>query len=241
MPRCYLAFGGNSGDVAQTFTDCLDELARTPGVTRGRVSKFHRTEPVGTEAGDAFLNAASEIVTDLPPLALLDLLQRLELKHGRTREKHWGPRTLDLDLIFYGDEIIEEPRLTVPHPACWYRRFVLDPLAEIAAEVTHPVKEITVDELRERLLVRPLRIELCGGTAMERQELIAALSGEFPDIRFEQFSVETGPPTILAWLGAGDDESAWERLPIVPRLDLTKRHGAPLGALRDVVHSATGE
>ena len=123
MPRCHIALGGNLGDVEETFHWALARLGGTDPSTVTRVSSVFRTRPVGPHAGGEFTNAAAEIETDLEPLALLDLLQDLERRAGRTPGEHWGPRPLDLDLIFYADQMIDMPRLRVPHPACWYRRF----------------------------------------------------------------------------------------------------------------------
>src|SRR5690242_4451407 len=123
MPDCWIALGGNLGPVRQTFADALDLLRDAPGVSIREVSPIHQTRPVGSAAGSEYANAAAALTTDLAPLALLDLLLSIENRLGRVRETHWGPRTLDLDLLLYGSETIDLPRLTVPHPHLWYRRF----------------------------------------------------------------------------------------------------------------------
>src|SRR5437016_1241572 len=102
MPRCYISLGGNLGVVGDSFDAALNWLAKSSCNAVLAVSRYHRTEPVGTKAGGGFLNAAAEIDTPLSPLELLDLLQSIEMDLGRTRTTRWGPRTLDLDLIFYG-------------------------------------------------------------------------------------------------------------------------------------------
>ena len=117
---------------------------------------------MGTDAGGIFTNAAACLVTDLSPLKLLDLLQQIEEEFGRVRNLHWGPRPLDLDLLFYGRQVIHMPQLKVPHPGLWYRRFVLDPLVEIAADWKHPENAHSTAELRARLDQRPLVIDLEG-------------------------------------------------------------------------------
>jgi 2-amino-4-hydroxy-6-hydroxymethyldihydropteridine diphosphokinase len=220
-------------------------------------SSVHATRPVGEQAGSTFLNAAVRVNTRQPPLDLLDFLQTVESKLGRTRGIHWGPRTLDIDLIFYGDAIIEEQRLHVPHPACWYRRFVLDPLVEIAADFMHPVKRLTVHELRERLLQRPLQMALCGGEKSLRAGILKHLSTEFPDVQIFEWNAGTAQtsskPTFLAWLGPAkpvsnrpsrpgnspDDEIRFEALPLVPRLDVSNEHD-PQVFLHDVLRAALG-
>src|SRR5207249_4279779 len=107
----------------RAFDVALSRLVQTPGVCLARASPIFQTRPVGTSAGGPFFNAAVEIDSSLAPLDLLDLFQDLERRAGRTPGRtpriRWGPRPLDLDLIFYADEIIELPRLQVPHPACW--------------------------------------------------------------------------------------------------------------------------
>ena len=193
-----------------------------------RCSSVFRTRPVGPNAGGEFTNAVAEVETDLEPLVLLDLLQDLERRAGRTPDEHWGPRPLDLDLIFYTDQIIEVPRLRVPHPACWYRRFVLDPLAEIASDVRHPVKRLTVGELRLRLLRRPLVLALAGSSHAQRQslrdELLSTTSG-FEIFDWRTNAHQEGEPTIVAWLGPHEsvlsDAPAvdFQSLPLVSRLD----------------------
>src|SRR5262245_21273994 len=125
MPHCLIALGGNLGAVERSFEGALQRLADAPRCALVAASRLHRTAAVGTDAGPEFLNAAAEVATELAPLELLDLLQSIERDFGRIRGTHWGPRTLDLDLLFYGSEIIDLPRLVVPHPAVWHRRFVL--------------------------------------------------------------------------------------------------------------------
>lgn len=163
--RCFLALGGNVGDVAATLRAAWEQLAQVPGISALEFSALYRTPAVGDDAGGDFVNAAGSIETLLEPLALLDVLQRVESELGRTRSIVWGPRTLDLDLVFYGDRIVRNQRLTAPHPACWYRRFVLDPLADIGAGVIHPEHRVTIGALRERLLPRPLPVTLVGDPA----------------------------------------------------------------------------
>jgi 2-amino-4-hydroxy-6-hydroxymethyldihydropteridine diphosphokinase len=159
---CWIALGGNLGHVATTFDAALSRLQQVPGVQVVRSSRRYDTAPVGRAAGWRFLNAAAELQTALTPLALLDHLQEIEADLGRTRNARWGARTIDLDLLLWGEEIIDTPRLTVPHPALWQRRFVLDPLAEIAPEAWHPVFCLKVADLRGRLLARPFPLAIIG-------------------------------------------------------------------------------
>lgn len=245
MPLALLALGGNRGDIAATMDSTLRELSAHPRVTLTARSRLYRTRAVGSQAGDDFLNAAATIETALPPLELLDLLQLLEARHGRTREIHWGPRPLDLDLILYGDEIINHPRLRVPHPAGWYRRFVLDPACEIASDLIHPEKHVPLADLRSRLLPRPLTMRFAGGSETEREELIAALSQRTTSeqMHFDTWTPEErAGPTFLVWLGPDSDQQfTAEELPELPRLDVPENPTARVEFLGYVLDAALGE
>ncbi len=182
MSACWIALGGNQGSVAETFRQSLALLDQTPGVSVVCDSRAYTTAPVGTDSGGQFLNAAAELETSRSPLELLGLLQSVETQLGRQRTRRWGPRTLDLDLLFYDQEVLDSDQLTIPHPHLWYRRFVLDPLVAIAPDLLHPQHQITVSQLRERLLVRPLPCALIGGDQDERHALQRELIAAHPQI-----------------------------------------------------------
>nr|WP_153012691.1 2-amino-4-hydroxy-6-hydroxymethyldihydropteridine diphosphokinase [Pseudacidovorax intermedius] len=131
--RAYVALGANLGDAQATVTLALAALDRLPQTRRVACSSLYRSAPVDA-GGPDFINAVAALDTALAPLALLDELQRLELAAGRERPYRNAPRTLDLDLLLYGEARIDAPRLTVPHPRLHERAFVLLPLAEIAPE-----------------------------------------------------------------------------------------------------------
>ena len=134
-----IGLGSNLGDRKAMLDGAVAALRGTSGVTVRAVSSYHETEPVGGPPGQGpFLNAAAVVETDLDPIALLGRLQAIEARFGRVREVRWGPRTLDLDLLLYGDQVIATPTLQVPHPRMAERRFVLAPLAEIAPEAVDP-------------------------------------------------------------------------------------------------------
>jgi 2-amino-4-hydroxy-6-hydroxymethyldihydropteridine diphosphokinase len=250
MPRCFISLGGNLGNVSQTFDRALEGLEGADDASIVAVSTFHKTHPVGQSAG-AFLNAAAEIETRLAPLALLDRLQAIEHQLGRVRTVHWGPRTLDLDILFYGSEIIDSPRLTVPHPAAWYRRFVLDPLVEIAPRFVHPQKQADIQALRERLLPRPIIVALAGGESNARTDLAKRLKSQFANVRFvDEFDSTSlqgdsdNAPALTIWLGnpGREDSTAigFEELPLVSRLDATKSPESAADFVRHVLQSALG-
>ena len=145
-----IALGSNLGDREACLRAALEALRPTIGSLR--VSSFHETAPVGVGQQPTFLNAAAVGETSLPPQALLATLLDIEKQFGRERPYPGAPRTLDLDLILYGDEVIERPDLIVPHPRFRERRFVLEPLSEIAADWRDPVTGRTVIELLTTLV-----------------------------------------------------------------------------------------
>ncbi|MFQ5734030.1 MAG: 2-amino-4-hydroxy-6-hydroxymethyldihydropteridine diphosphokinase, partial [Planctomycetaceae bacterium] len=233
--RALVALGGNLGPVTQTLLRAVDELGSLPETSLGRASPHFEFPAVGEQAGGVFRNAACELFTAIPPKTLLHELQRLETRHGRTRDVRRGPRTLDLDLILYGDAILESAELTVPHPACWYRRFVLDPLVEIAPDAVHPVKRATFQTLRNRLMLRPLPVGLCGATPEARADIVRRLRAEFPAVEWLPNWRLPDDPALLLWLGAPTE---WDSLPAPPRLAVPGTD--PLPFLRDVLTAALG-
>jgi len=137
--RAYLGIGANLGDRAQTISRALAALDAEEGVRVVAVSTLRETEPVGYVDQPRFLNGAAAVETELPPLELLERLLAVERGLGRERAgPRYGPRTIDLDLLLYGDEQVDEPGLTVPHPRLAERRFALEPLAELDPELVVP-------------------------------------------------------------------------------------------------------
>ena len=141
MTRAYVGLGSNMGDRERMLWSAVHMLAFSPEVEVVAVSSIRETDPVGLADQPRFLNAAVALDTELEPRALLELLMAVERELGRTRDgPRFGPRTIDLDLLLYGDEVVDEPGLTVPHPRLHERRFVLEPLAELDDELTVPEK-----------------------------------------------------------------------------------------------------
>lgn len=166
MATCGIALGGNIGNTAETFDAALADL-ENQGIRVSRFSRLLRTPPMGSNAGDDFVNAAAIVETSLGPADLLQCLHEIENDLGRTRDTHWGPRRLDLDLIFHGESVLCTDEIVVPHPSFWFRRFVLQPLAEIAPDYRHPILNQSVSELNQHLNQHPLRLAIAGDFVTE--------------------------------------------------------------------------
>ncbi|WP_420599135.1 2-amino-4-hydroxy-6-hydroxymethyldihydropteridine diphosphokinase [Neptuniibacter sp.] len=146
--RCYIGLGSNLEDPVWQVQTALKELSKLNQCSLVRASSLYRSAPVGPQDQPDFINAVVALDTTLEAHALLDQLQALEQSHRRVRKRHWGPRTLDLDLLLYGTEQISTERLTVPHAFMHERSFVLYPLHEISPELIFPD-----DTLLSQLLV----------------------------------------------------------------------------------------
>lgn len=152
MPSlAYLSLGSNIGDRAAHLSDAIARLESAGRVKS--VSSFYETEPVEFTDQAWFVNCAVALETSLTPARLMENLLDVERQMGRERIQRKGPRMIDIDILLVGDQIVNTPALTVPHPAMAARRFVLEPLAEIAPAVVHPVRKKTVRELLEGLPV----------------------------------------------------------------------------------------
>ncbi|MBZ0332524.1 2-amino-4-hydroxy-6-hydroxymethyldihydropteridine diphosphokinase [Halomonas sp. ANAO-440] len=138
MVDVYVGLGSNLDEPATQVALALEALGELPLTQRVGVSSLYASRPVGPQDQPDFINAVAHLATRLSPLALLDQLQALEQRHRRVRQRHWGPRTLDLDLLLFGKQVIATPRLQVPHPEMKARAFVLVPLAELAPTLILP-------------------------------------------------------------------------------------------------------
>ncbi len=141
----YIGIGSNIGDRRANCLRAIELLAEVGSVVRS--SSLYYTEPIGYREQEDFINAAAAVDTDRSPTEVLSICRSIEDRLGRKRLVRWGPRTVDLDILLYGDRIINQAELVIPHPLMAARKFVLVPLAEIAAEAVHPVLKKNIGQL----------------------------------------------------------------------------------------------
>jgi 2-amino-4-hydroxy-6-hydroxymethyldihydropteridine diphosphokinase len=166
-PAIYLGLGSNLGPRERTLDQALERIARR-GFSARRRSSAYLSEPVGGPAQGWYVNLVVEGESDLDPQMLLAACQETERELGRERRERWGARTLDVDLLLYGDETRETPDLLLPHPRLHERLFVLAPLAEIAPEVRHPRLGLTARELHARCADRSRVVRLAHAVGERR-------------------------------------------------------------------------
>jgi len=148
MTTCLLGFGSNLGDREATLRAVLTEITVLPDIIVTQHSEWFHSRPIGGPEGqDDYLNAAAVIETTIPPLRLLDELKKLESRHGRFAAERWSARSIDIDILLYDTEVAETEMLTLPHPRMSYRRFVLEPAAQVAAKMLHPIIGWPVERL----------------------------------------------------------------------------------------------
>ena len=204
MSRVLVGLGSNLGDRAATLSAAIAALGSMPGVIVQATSAWHEMPSVGGPADQPpYLNAAVVLETSLDPGALLTEFQRIESALGRRRDVHWGPRSLDLDLLLFDDRVIETPRLVVPHPWLAVRRFVLAPAVEIAADWLHPVVGWTLGRLLAHLSTAANYLAI-GGVPRVGKTLAAETLADASGVRLlRNPAIETDAtaldPTGLLW------------------------------------------
>ncbi len=158
MEYSYIGIGSNKGDSIRLIRKALDMMDNGPGVKVTRVAPLYRTQPVGYVDQPWFYNTVAEMEVEITPFQLLDLLQKVEKKLGRVRKIRWGPRTIDLDILLFGDRIIRHPKLTVPHPRMGERAFVMVPLSYLI-----PDRDFGGRSVREaaRALMDDQQVQIC--------------------------------------------------------------------------------
>lgn len=150
MARVFVGLGSNEGDRLANISRAVQLLGGTPGIQLMQMATIYETPPAGGPPQEDYLNSVVAIETALPPHELLAALKALERRMGRAPSpERWGPRVIDLDILLYDQQVIREPHLVIPHPRLPERRFVLEPLAQLAPDAVHPVLRKTVAELLE--------------------------------------------------------------------------------------------
>jgi 2-amino-4-hydroxy-6-hydroxymethyldihydropteridine diphosphokinase len=200
MAHCLIALGSNLGDRATLIRQALEDLVTLPGTRLIARSRLHETAPIGGPAGQgAFLNAAALVATALEPIELLAALRLIESQLGRVREERWAARSLDLDILLYDDAVVETAELAVPHPRMAFRRFVLEPAAEVAAWMLHPESGWTVGALLDHLNVGAPLVAIAGDDAAAVEQLQSLLT-ERLNLPMAPVGVRDGdPPAVVRW------------------------------------------
>lgn len=177
MATCLIALGSNLGDRYAVLSEAIQRLAAHPDIHLLSRSDWFRTPPIGGPAGQGeFVNAAVCVETSLAPEALWQVLQQIEQQLGRQRRERWAARRVDLDLLLYGERVLQTPQLTIPHPRMAFRRFVLEPAAQVAPEMRHPLWGRTLQQLREHLDTAAPYIALTGPPATGKTSVARSVS-----------------------------------------------------------------
>ncbi len=151
MENIYIGLGSNIGDRIGYIQQAVKMLGFYDAIKVVETSSFYETEPYGIKEQEWFINAVAKISTTLTPVEVLRICQQIEEKLGRKREIKWGPRVIDLDILAYGDKIIADDILTIPHPATYDRACCIVPLLEISEDFIHPVLQKNMDEIYQNL------------------------------------------------------------------------------------------
>ncbi|QDU77645.1 2-amino-4-hydroxy-6-hydroxymethyldihydropteridine pyrophosphokinase [Bremerella volcania] len=182
MPTILIALGANLGDRGAVLTQAVDQLATDPDFTLEARSELLVTKPVGGPSGQPdYLNSAAKFSTSLSPEQVHQKLINVEQSHGRVRIQRWGARKLDLDLLLYDQQITKTLQLTIPHPRMSFRRFVMQPAAQVAAEMLHPDLNASIGDLWRHLSTTPPVVEIAALPGPAVSQLLAATEKELSD------------------------------------------------------------
>jgi 2-amino-4-hydroxy-6-hydroxymethyldihydropteridine diphosphokinase len=217
MSRCLIALGSNLGDRETTLESAVVEIESKDGLSIVRRSRWYKMPPVGMRQTNAeFLNGAVLCQTTLEPQRVLDKLLAIEGRHGRKRQRHWGDRTLDLDLLLYDDRVIETPTLVVPHPRMSFRRFVLEPAVEIAGELTHSTIGWSLARLLQQLNDGADCVAIISPDAELRERLVCRLAEHFSvqlrPISESEAAASAWPAGVTRWVFMKDTQAGEARL-----------------------------
>ena len=205
MATSLLTLGSNVGSRDETLRAALAEIDALPDVRLAGASETYRSKPCGGPPGQGdFLNLAAVIETKIPPLQLLKELQDIESRHGRQRVERWGPRTLDIDLLLYDDEVAETQMLTLPHPRMSFRRFVLEPAAEIAPRMLHPIIGWPIERLLLHLDAASDQLAIVTPSDSLRRQVTELISKRLDAKPIDQPTFATAdthwPRALTSWL-----------------------------------------
>lgn len=227
--RALIGLGSNLGDRGAHLDSAVSSLAETPGVSVAAVSTHHETAPAGGPSGQgAFLNASALVDTDLDPFALLARLHVIEALRGRVRETRWGERTLDLDLLLFGDLCLRAMSLTVPHPRMAVRRFVLAPSVEVAPRLVHGPTRRTLEDLLASLDRRPSVLALAGPPSRLKTEVLRSVRQALSPVDhawLRRNCADSGPEN---W-SVESDRNRWVVADYCPALDAVGEPSPPSG------------
>jgi len=228
MATALIGLGSNVGDRQQTLDRALELLARDPAVRIVARSRWHETAPVGGPPGQGpFLNGAALLETSLEPGPIASLLLETEARLGRERRGRWGPRTLDLDLLLYGERIIEAPCLVVPHARMAWRRFVLEPSAEISPSMVHPILGWTIARLLDHLNTALPFVAIAGPPGVGKGTLARRLVDQMNQRRPGSARLVADP---IHSLRAGGGRADWPSDAFQREVQFLKERARPLGA-----------
>jgi 2-amino-4-hydroxy-6-hydroxymethyldihydropteridine diphosphokinase len=208
MAQCLIALGSNLGERETILDSAIRSLGGSSGVKLRHCSRWHATRPVGKPSRQGeFLNGVAGLETTLEPDGLHRVLQQIERDHGRERRDRWDERTLDLDLLLYDQRVIQRPSLTLPHPRMSFRRFVLEPAVEIAAEWIHPTIGWSLDQLRNHLDAGANCLAIVSPSEQLRHELAAAVTER---LAARLMSAPSAAKLAQRWPGA---QTTWVSMP----------------------------
>lgn len=229
MANALIALGANLGERAETLDAAIASLQAAPEVHAVHPSRWIETAPVGGPVGQGgFLNGAAVVETTRSPESLHALLHEIEAQVGRVRRIRWDARVLDLDLLLYDaavfqdGAVIQTEQLTLPHPRMAFRRFVLEPAAEVAGPMVHPTIGLSVSELLENLNRKPHRIVIIGDCEKLRTDVLARIGSELAEqvelmLAADAAELEDAPTLWVTVSPADVDIGPWQR----PRLDVS--------------------
>lgn len=214
MTDCLLALGANLGDRAATLDAAVKRIKKLDGVTNAKPSHWHASTPVGGPAGQGeFLNGAMRLSTTLSPPELLDGLQAIESELGRERRVRWAARTVDIDVLLFGDQVIDRDQLEIPHPRMTFRPFVMAPAVEIAGDLCHPQLETTLADLWRQLRYGEDRLVIQAADDRKRDALTAAIAPQLQRLQANATRSLVPGPKLQICLGEQP-----ELLPGIPTL-----------------------